>query len=1047
MPFPYRYICDLLQLLEDELRKPKAHPASTKSLIQHWFDQHRSHLLAPGNDASVILSTLLPERRTDRVYSIQTARLESIVGKALLLGASRVKELRRYQTAGLGIDLGDCVQGILTRTPNYVSDNDGVTVEEIDAVLGEIAAGCRFSSPAVQAGRVQTDLKYANNALADLYQRLSARDAKWFTRLVLKSYEPVVLDHHTVFRSYHHLLPQMLKVRDDLTLITAFLRHVEENPDDSARIASYLKPKLGAKVGRQPWFKGRSIKHCVDMARRRVISCEQKLDGEYCQIHINLSKGRHCIQIFSKSGKDSTNDRAGLHGAIRDSLKIGKADCPLTQACILEGELLVYSTKDHKILPFHKIRKHVSRSGSFLGTRDDSQPHAYEHLMIVYYDVLMIDNESLLPCRHSERMRRLTSLITCRTGYAEIVQRQVISLSRQTGPAQLREAFAKCIVNRSEGLVLKPDEPYFDFSGHFQPFSSCNIKLKKEYVQGWGDVGDFAVVGASYDPAKAKSYNIPDLKWTHFFIGCLKDTPRATLGLRQCQFVVVNVVELNETMLRMIMTRYRPVSVPFEQNEAFGLDFSGLGITKPPSVVFPEPMVFDVRCFSFDKAPNSGFLSMRFPMVSKIHFDRSWRDTMTFDDLQEAAKIATEVPEQEDSQEMRDWISALEKADPRGIAVDAMSQATTISELPSSPEVQTRREPVMLTPPRSSAINAAQGTPSPRQCDQTKQRSSAKRRNDHPTGSPASKRARPESQHSTQGSQPKPSHDHYMSSPTSSFTRARRPLGEIEVNVSQNEQAATQKMVPDGDNPCHPKQVEVPAVAEHADAAAPPPREESTETTVPTHPAVEDERIRRVSDGEIQQDTSIATGVQPSSASCQLAGHDCRFRNRSLLLSPCIATYPWVTDNLLKKHGIIEFLVDPSDWHRRTAPPPPPPPPPPSSHAADDHPDPGHRSSPDPTAPNLPAPERATTAPTTTTTSKGGRHRVRKICLVESRREEPTEAFLHKIQQAALQTRKGEREWIAVYDWRILEAVADREAGRRDRDAFDPWRRYFVGLA
>lgn len=35
---------------------------------------------------------------------------------------------------------------------------------------------------------------------------------------------------------------------------------------------------------------------------------------EYCQIHINLTKGKDWIKIFSKSGRDSTHDRVGIHG-------------------------------------------------------------------------------------------------------------------------------------------------------------------------------------------------------------------------------------------------------------------------------------------------------------------------------------------------------------------------------------------------------------------------------------------------------------------------------------------------------------------------------------------------------------------------------------------------------------------------------------------------------------------------------------------------------------------------------------------------------------
>lgn len=55
------------------------------------------------------------------------------------------------------------------------------------------------------------------------------------------------------------------------------------------------------------------MKHCLQMCKG-LMSVEAKVDGEYCQIHVDVSKGRRGIQIFSKSGKDSTEDRAGLIG-------------------------------------------------------------------------------------------------------------------------------------------------------------------------------------------------------------------------------------------------------------------------------------------------------------------------------------------------------------------------------------------------------------------------------------------------------------------------------------------------------------------------------------------------------------------------------------------------------------------------------------------------------------------------------------------------------------------------------------------------------------
>jgi DNA ligase-4 len=62
------------------------------------------------------------------------------------------------------------------------------------------------------------------------------------------------------------------------------------------------------------------------------MSVERKYNGEYCQIHIDLNQAGHHIKIFSKSGKDSTIDRVGLHRAVRDSLALDTADCRIKRS-------------------------------------------------------------------------------------------------------------------------------------------------------------------------------------------------------------------------------------------------------------------------------------------------------------------------------------------------------------------------------------------------------------------------------------------------------------------------------------------------------------------------------------------------------------------------------------------------------------------------------------------------------------------------------------------------------------------------------------------
>ena len=316
--------------------------------------------------------------------------------------------------------------------------------------------------------------------------------------------------------------------------------------------------------------------------------------------------------------------------------------------------------------------------------------------MIIYFDALLIDDESLLGARQSQRFKRLSNLISCRPGHAKLVERLVIDFDHELAASHLRNAFARCIIAGEEGLVLKPDEPYFDFGPDKRRFSGCVIKMKKEYIANFGDVGDFAVVAARYDPDRAKCYRIPNLKWTHFYLGCLNNKDAVQRFNAKPEFTVVNVVDnLNETQLKTLLTYSNPKPVPSHENDSLVLNMASgvVGDYKSLVVVFTKPLVFDMRCFSFDMQGNTGHWSLRFPVVSKIHFDRSYLDTMSFAELQRMAEEAKTAPVMEDSQEMLDWIAKLEGADPKGVPVDAASQLTVSSWATPSPRGTASTQP------------------------------------------------------------------------------------------------------------------------------------------------------------------------------------------------------------------------------------------------------------------------------------------------------------------------------------------------------------------
>ncbi|KAJ0114907.1 hypothetical protein J7T55_004649 [Diaporthe amygdali] len=990
MPFPFIAVADLLQSLENDLGR-RRHRKGDRAIVEDWFARYRQELDDDGTDKCALLSTLLPERRTDRVYSIKEKTLQPKLARAFGLGYSRVKELSRWTVSGSGLDLAECAEAILQQTPN--PRTPPVTVEEIDTILHALAANNLFSAPSVRssgAPSVGSSLAKQDGPLEALFRRLSAREAKWVTRLILKSFLPVVVPEWLVYACCHHLLPTTMKIHDNFVVATRLLEqqcgrvtYGEMEPEDLPRL---LKPQIGVKVGRQTWLKGRSIKHCLEMGRG-LMSVENKLDGEYCQIHIDLSKGSNCrIQIFSKSGKDSTQDRKRLHKTIEASLELGTPSCKIKSYCILEGEMAVWSDKEQRILSFDKIRKHVSRSGRFIGTDEDSQAHEWEHLMIVYYDLLRVDDESLLNIRHSERFSRLSRLVQCQTGRAALVQRQIINFTSRIAAEELREAFASCIVKREEGLVLKPDEPYFSFGRSRRRYASCCVKLKKGFIKKMGDVGDFAVIAGRYCATRAKVLKMPNVKYTHFYLGCLTNKEAVERWDARPEFTVVNEVEMNATMLDHFRRTWFTDTVPLTDDRAPVLNVPP-GIVQGSKIitVFTEPAVFDMTCFSFHKESNTPFWSLRFPYVSKIHTDRTWMDCITFQELQVLAEDDIKCPDKEDSQELAQWIEALEQAEPKTRrATVHESQSTEATASTSASQCRTPQRSIEDSPVRPhpantiAAVKAGLPTPpissalQPSEDSTSAQAQPSRKRRREPLSTP-SRRTK------SRNNEPEVID---LTSPTLSNSQRsqRQPLEDITSAPSSQGNVFMPNV------PCMP-----------ADA---------TDNWI-----LDDTKL-----GEPAEKVSTTSGsspllpLSPAAFTCGYAGGVCALAGFFVLLSPCIASMPLLTEDVLPAHGVNAVFTDIPSWLASNAP------------------------------------------------QTGPMRRPRRLVLVERQRRESTNAFIRKLESSPLRRRNGDVEIVLAYDWRLLEAITEeekknqrsdgsgtRQTARTGANREELWRRYYFG--
>jgi DNA ligase-4 len=326
--------------------------------------------------------------------------------------------------------------------------------------------------------------------------------------------------------------------------------------------------------------------------------------------------------------------------------------------------------------------------------------------MMMFYDVMLIDDDSVLHKPQRERRRLLEKLVMPIEGKVGITWQKHVQFSKPDGPKRLKEGLAHAFVHRWEGLVLKPsDEPYFDLGRPVKGnYSSRWIKLKKDCIRGLGDSADFVVVGAGYDVTEAFRFTNLDLKWTHFYIGCLKNKVAVVQSGMKPNFLVFDkiteciteedLVYLNQHG-QFPLRAMEPTSV--DARETYDVEFA-IGLTRP-KVIFRKPFVVDVAGSGFDKSSNRDIFTLRFPRVLKVHRDRDWRQAVGLDELQMMATAAMTIPKGDVSEELAAWVEKLDRLD-RGVNGQTLSWDYTDNEDEDSeasrdkgPKVTTAKSP------------------------------------------------------------------------------------------------------------------------------------------------------------------------------------------------------------------------------------------------------------------------------------------------------------------------------------------------------------------
>ncbi len=214
--------------------------------------------------------------------------------------------------------------------------------------------------------------------------------------------------------------------------------------------------------------------------------CAQpKLDGFRLQVHLDKSCDEPRVCFFSRNLQNMSAMFPDLHQAL---IKLN------VKNLIAEGEAIAYDAQTGNFLPFQETVKRKRKHG----IADVAQEYP---LKLFFFDILYLNNESLLSYPHVQRRKMLVDLFNKSSDLAVI---QPIEECKISHADELEEYFESMIAQGLEGVVVKRfDSPYTAGKRNFNW-----IKLKRQETGSLDDTLDCVILGYYAGRGKRAQFGI-----------------------------------------------------------------------------------------------------------------------------------------------------------------------------------------------------------------------------------------------------------------------------------------------------------------------------------------------------------------------------------------------------------------------------------------------------------------------------------------------------------------------------------------------------------
>lgn len=695
--------------------------------LQAWVSTTRGlfegHAGLPLGTITIFFRLFFPEEGVRRRYDMKEQALSKRLCRYL-----RLKDTALDGWCRTTLDQRTCSSGCLGRETEMVMllgqvkrplrQPGSLTLGRVDELLDELAAFSKWSHESGKAtrSRLHQTKRTVDDVLKDLFDPVDTEEMAFMIQIILRDLSPLLysppsssgvvalreyntLAYHQVplyeaMAAWHPRMPSFYEVVADLDFVSGEVERPNWNSHGP------WSPVLGKYILRPPSVRPGT---CSQTTRGLVgeVAVETKYDGERLQIHIDMDlTWERQIKIFSKSGRDSTHTRSKLLPTIRRGLGLEwnriNADLrSVPRRMIIEGEMVPYDEDAGGIAEFWTLAsvksgglptEYETESQESTSTGGTASPESIRagqhsaprrlHLMIVWFDLLLLDNQHYLNRSYLERRKTLEHVVTPLDGHSMLADSKIISFNDRSDALQaLRKRFATVIAQRGEGLMLKHlDSKYNDT----RPGRKW-IKLKKDFIPGLGDTMDVCVLGASWQRDRGRKLGVPPSVFTTFFVGFLandmgpnpgrENKPHyhilfaASYGLDREQLHVLcerireskplyfendradNCGGCLDTTFSRQSPRWPTSHFPVWQSPCTTFTFSLADhlVTKyeKPSWIFKVPLTFELTGAGFQRHPDSQYYELRWPRVTK--FDIQEGDPVDLMRLQQIVNSATRI--------------------------------------------------------------------------------------------------------------------------------------------------------------------------------------------------------------------------------------------------------------------------------------------------------------------------------------------------------------------------------------------------------------------